>query len=235
MYSFNSNVRFSEVDEDLNIKLKSIVDYFQDCATFQSETLGDDITSMKERGYAWILTSWQIVIDSYPKLYDNIKISTWAHGWKSFFGFRNFTIEDEAGNNLVHANSNWIYMDIHNLHPARITQEMADVYPIDPPYPMEPAPRKIRVPDELAFGDPYNVRKSDIDPNNHVNNGRYVALAEEYLPKGFVTKEIRVEYRNAAFYGNTLYPAYALDQDGNLVVSLNKDEDTAYSVIEFLK
>ena len=39
-YTFKSRVRFSEVDHTKRITLPGIVNYFQDCSTFQSEELG---------------------------------------------------------------------------------------------------------------------------------------------------------------------------------------------------
>ena len=39
-YSFQSRVRFSEIDHTEKITLPGIINYFQDCSTFQSESLG---------------------------------------------------------------------------------------------------------------------------------------------------------------------------------------------------
>jgi medium-chain acyl-[acyl-carrier-protein] hydrolase len=39
MYSFNSRVRYSEVNSEKELTLPSLLDYLQDCCTFQSEDL----------------------------------------------------------------------------------------------------------------------------------------------------------------------------------------------------
>ncbi|MBP3470035.1 MAG: acyl-[acyl-carrier-protein] thioesterase, partial [Lachnospiraceae bacterium] len=39
-YTFVGRIRFSEVDHTKKITLPGIVNYFQDCSTFQSEELG---------------------------------------------------------------------------------------------------------------------------------------------------------------------------------------------------
>ena len=85
MYQFKSRVRFSEVDSQLHMTLPSIINYFQDCSTFHSDSIGYGIEVMMEQGYAWILSSWQIIINRYPKFGEEITVSTWAHGWKAFF------------------------------------------------------------------------------------------------------------------------------------------------------
>ncbi len=66
MYQFKSRVRFSEVDSQLHMTLPSIINYFQDCSTFHSDSIGYGIEVMMEQGYAWILSSWQIIINRYP-------------------------------------------------------------------------------------------------------------------------------------------------------------------------
>lgn len=101
---------------------------------------------MMEQGYAWILSSWQIIINRYPKFGEEITVSTWAHGWKAFFGYRNFKLEDTEGNLLAYANTNWIYMNIRTGHPERIPKEICDLYKCEPALPMEESSRRITPP-----------------------------------------------------------------------------------------
>ena len=48
MYTFESRVRFSEADHTELLTLPGLVNYFQDCSTFQSEDIG--ITEKKRAG-----------------------------------------------------------------------------------------------------------------------------------------------------------------------------------------
>ena len=63
MYTFQSQVRYSELDSDRKLSIASIVDYFQDCSTFHSETLGVGIDYLDRVGMLWVMSYWQIVID----------------------------------------------------------------------------------------------------------------------------------------------------------------------------
>ena len=49
-YMFKSRVRFSESDHHQQITLPGIINYFQDCSTFQSEALGVGVEACMERG-----------------------------------------------------------------------------------------------------------------------------------------------------------------------------------------
>ena len=40
MYTFDGRVRYSEIDHKGTMTLPALINYFQDCSTFQSEDLG---------------------------------------------------------------------------------------------------------------------------------------------------------------------------------------------------
>ena len=67
-YSFKGRVRYSEIGEDGCLTLPGIQNYYQDCCTFQSEEIGQGMEALEERQRAWVLSSWQIVVNRYPGL-----------------------------------------------------------------------------------------------------------------------------------------------------------------------
>ena len=68
MYQFKSRIRYSETDETGRLSVPGIINYMQDCSTFQSEDGRMGISYLKEHHRAWLLSGWRIVIDRYPKL-----------------------------------------------------------------------------------------------------------------------------------------------------------------------
>ena len=76
MYAFDSRIRYSETDSEGYLTLDALLNYFQDCSTFHSEDVGLGIGYMKEIGQVWVLSSWQIVVNRYPKLGEKVKIVT---------------------------------------------------------------------------------------------------------------------------------------------------------------
>ena len=59
MYEFNSRVRYSEIDHHGTLTLPALINYFQDCSTFQSEDVGLGTEVLKAEKRAWILSYWQ--------------------------------------------------------------------------------------------------------------------------------------------------------------------------------
>lgn len=233
MYSFDSRVRYSEVDHNCTMDLSTIINYFQDCSCFQSESLGVGVEYLKECGCAWLLNSWQIVVNRYPKFTESITTGTWAYRFDHVYGYRNFIMKNDIGEVLAMANSNWIYVDINASRPLKITEEIASMYPIEPKLEgMEYNSRKVLVPNEYIEYEPFCVELSHIDSNNHVNNGQYVKMAQKYVPDNFKIWQMRAEYKRQALLGNTMTPRVTLTNNSCTVALVNTDAKP-YCVIEF--
>ena len=234
MYSFDSRIRYSEVDYEGNLTFHSILDYFQDCSSFHSEELHVGIDFLKEKQVAWILVSWQIEVERYPKHGERVKVGTWPYDFKGFYGYRNFIMLDEERNRLAYANSLWVLMDITKGRPTRILPEMESAYQLEPPLPMQCESRKISLPEEMKAAEPFPVHKFHLDTNQHVNNGKYILMAQEYLPPEFKIGKMRAEYKKSAVYGDTIYPFVTVQED-KVVVALSDQDKKPYVIVELEK
>lgn len=234
MYKFNSRIRYSEVDSEEKLTLESLLNYFQDCSTFHSEDAGVGIRYLGERHMAWVLCAWQIVVERYPKLCENVTVGTAPYDFKGFVGYRNFLMETVNGERLAYANTLWSLMDVQSMHPIKPPKEMIKAYELEERLPMDYAPRRILIPsvDEIRK-DCIEVRYHHLDTNNHVNNGQYVRMAMEYLPKGFAIRQMRAEYKKQALLGERIYPVVYNDGERSCTVALNNEEDKPYCVVEF--
>ena len=231
MYQFHSRVRYSETGEQGYLTMTGIINYLQDCSTLQSEDIGLGLRFLKGRHRAWWLSSWQIIIDRYPVLGEEIVISTWPYAFKGIYGLRNFTIQDKQGNYLVRANSNWFYYDLEAGRPTKPQEDDIGGYgQLEEPLDMEYAPRKIVIPEEYEVGEPILVMKHHLDTNHHVNNAQYVEIARELLPDNFQVGELRVEYKKAAVMGDYMTPHISQIPEG-YVVNLCDEAGGSHAVI----
>lgn len=233
MYIIESRVRFSEVSNAKEITLPAIINYFQDCSTFQSEELGLGFEYLEAHQKCWILSSWQIVIERYPKLGEHVTIITWATGFQGLYGTRNFMMKDEAGTALAYANSIWVFMDVKTGRPSKPEPADFEAYGAWDALEMEYAPRKITRAKESVAGDTFPVRKYHIDTNDHVNNCQYVQMAIEVLPVQMKVHQVRVEYKKSAVYGDIILPRIAIE-DTRTVVELCDLEEKPYAIVELI-
>lgn len=232
MYQYQTRIRYSELDESGHLKPEALLDHFQDCSTFQSEDLGVGIGYLKERHMVWVLSSWQIVAKRYPVLGETVMVGTQPYEFKSFMGFRNFVMEDEAGERIACANAVFSLIDIETARPMRPTKEMLEKYVISERLTMDYAPRKITIPDEMLKGNEITILPHHLDMNHHVNNGQYVRLAMDALSEKLPVHQLRVEYKKQVRLGEVLIPYVAKSAEDLSVVALKNQADEICCVVE---
>lgn len=233
MYSFKSRIRFSEVDKTGHLDMAAVINYFQDCSMFHSEEVGLGLEYFQAHKKTWILSSWQVKVFRYPKVYEEVTISTYPYLIKGFMGYRNFAMTDASGEIYAVADSAWVYINTETNKPARVTAEDSAPYGTDEKLNMDYKKGKILLPEDMAKHEPFPVLPSYIDSNNHVNNGQYVKLAQNYLPEHFCPTEIRVEYRNAAKIGDIIYPLVHTTETV-CTISLTEANGKPFAVLEFV-
>ena len=231
MYSFDSRVRYSEVGGGKLLTPLGIINYFQDCSTFQSEDLGIGIEYLQDRRLVWVLSSWQIVIDRYPKLGEHITISTWPYKFQRFNGFRNFTMTDSGGQMTAWANSVWSFLNTDTWYMERVPEDIWQKYGIEPPLEMDYASRKLPLPSDCTRNESFAVQQHHLDTNHHVNNGQYIAMALEYIPEDFTVRQIRAEYKRSAKLGDIICPM-TQSAGGICTVGLCDEAGRPYTVVE---
>lgn len=240
MYSYETRVRYSEVSETRDATLISIINWFQDCCTFEAEDRGVGVDWLNEKHTVWMLTGWQIRINRRPRYCEKLKVTTWACGFRYFIGKRNFTIENaETGELLVYAYSEWAYVNTLTGMPEKnVPEEEFEAYGMKEPLDKDFENGKLKAPDDdlLKAGTPITVTDQYIDTNHHVNNGQYIAIAmtalpEEMLKKADGLKSFRAEYKLQSVKGDVLYPYYMAEESSDKAVVVLKDDDEKVRLI----
>lgn len=231
-FQFDSRVRYSESDENRKLMLTSMIDYFQDCSTFQSEDCGIGMDYLTPKHLAWMIVSWQVQILRRPSLGEKITVQTFPYDFKAFYGYRNYALLDAAGNYLAKANSVWALIDVETGHPVRVVPEYMAKFSLEPKLEMVEFSRKIQMPEENIRMERFPVNRNQLDTNHHVNNGQYISMAEAYLPKNFETGLLRVEYKQQARFHDTIVPLVHQERD-TYTVSLCDTKNKPYAIVVF--
>ena len=248
MYTFDSRIRFSETDIEHYLTIEALIDYFQDCSTFQTQEGPATVEFTEKKGIAWVVVCWQVEVTRLPKLGERVVIGTVPYELKGFFGHRNFFMETKDGERLATANSVWTLINLEKGTPERIDDAMIATYPLDERLEMDYAPRKIAVPAdcEIYEADHKTIGKHHLDSNMHVNNGQYIRIAfqafENVAKKNGMDElrrlarsreklRIRVEYRQQAFLGDEVCPVVHI-KDGIYTACINDTQGKPYAVVE---
>ncbi len=233
MYQLKSKVRYSEANAKSQLTYHALLNYLQDSSTLHSEALGETGAELFEQNMAWILSFWQICIEEMPKSSEDICVKTWPYHTKGLFGLRNFCVENAKEEQIVKANSIWVLIDPRTGRPIRIPDEVSSHYPDEPKLDMDYCDRKIAVPDVYEEMPAITVPKYFIDTNRHMNNAKYVMVAEEYLPEDFAVREIRVEYKKAAVLGDVIVPRVTIE-DKKATIVLTDADAKLYATVLFI-
>lgn len=233
MYSFKSKIRYSEVDANCKLTWLALIDYFQDCSVFHSQSKNVGVEYLAKNNLAWVLSFWKIRCENMPKLADMVEIQTWPYDMKGFYGWRNFRMVDENADRLAYANSIWALIDTKEGHPTKITQPLIDAYPVEKETDMEYAGRKIKLPKEYSSEEHFIVPAYFIDSNLHMNNSKYVSTALCFVPDDFEIKELRAEYKRSAMLGDEIVPRVTRESD-SITVVLTAIDGSEYAAVQFI-
>ncbi|MBR2189579.1 MAG: acyl-[Eubacterium sp.] len=234
IYEFESRIRFSEVDENGYLSLPALMNYLQDCATFHGEETGVGLDWIAEHRQTWVLASLRLHVFRYPKYAETIRVSTWAHGFRGFLGYRDFAADTPSGEIIARGKSDWVFMDMQANKPMNVPPEQTNAYGIEADKALKDiyGRRKIRLSDCGETGSPFVIHESNLDTNRHVNSCQYIMMAQNLLPAGFPVNHLRAEYKRQAYLGDVITPVIYEVDHGYAVTLLNKDGEP-YFVGEF--
>lgn len=213
-------VRYSEVNKFGILKLQSIFDYLQQIAAEHANSLGFGMNDLYDKNMIWVLSKMCIRIYGSFHPEQKITVATYPSSVEKLFFRREFEIYDSAsGEILAQSSSFWLLLDSIKLRPLRRNVlEGARLENPELPVFVEtfpPAPEEMPFSEDVLISD---VKFSQMDINQHLNNAQYAALTEdavyEKLQKPFNFKEINVSFLRAQTYPDNLATSVTISDSG---------------------
>lgn len=232
-------IHYYEVDFRKQMKITSLIDFFGDLATCQSENLEVGMDYLFSNNLGWVLYKWDIDIHSYPKYGDKIKIKTMPYGFRRFYAYRIFEVFNEEGELIAEAKSIWFLLNIERKRPVRIESQFYKAYGIDETckdmFEIEDISKVEDVQEEKIF----NVRYDDIDTNKHVNNSKYASWAIEALPLdillNYKLNKIKITYQKETKYGETISSKVQVRKKENTALCNHSIQDREGNILALIE
>ena len=191
------------------IKLRSLLDYFQDTAELAVIDVEGTAQELAAKGYSWVLTRYEIeFIGRLPMIDEPFTISTFhdpSHGYNTL---RVFQVNDRNGSPLVWAKTSWLLLDLASGRPVKAAAHIPDIFNADS---QEIAPEFHDIPDfddiDAETSHVITARYHDLDYNRHVNNAVYFEWVHDYAPLDFMSYELKSVYasfRSGAKFGENV-------------------------------
>lgn len=213
-------IRSYEVDKDNRLTLERLVNFAQDIAMAQGEDLGVGQRHLQEHNLAWVIVKFDIHLDRYPVYNEEIHISTQPVGFHKLTADRKFWFSDKDENCIGTIASQWVMLDLNKGRMKPIPAFYPEKYGFDFSQNEKIEYEKIQLPESWDAESEEVVKYSDLDFNNHVNNGRYLRWMMDAVPaghmEGYGIRRLQVSYKKEARLGErvairTTLPDSALD------------------------
>lgn len=180
------------VNPQKRLGLYALLNLLQDAAWVHATHLGHGFDFVSEQKMAWVLTRQKVVMRVWPEWGERVRILTWVRPPSGAFAIRDFEVISED-QKIGEATASWILLNTESRRPVRADlKNFAEGCREDFQLSLE-AP-KIELSHEVETLARFEVRNSDLDLNQHVNNTRYAQWILDSIPRELHRKFLVEEY-----------------------------------------
>lgn len=211
-------VRYSETDFNLVLKPSVLLNFLQDLASDNAESLGFGYSFVTEHNLAWFLLKYHMEFNDYPSHIYDLKIKTEPRGYNKIFAFRDFELY--SGQKLIgRAASTWSLVDLQTKNIVAIQNVLSSN-----PYMTQFQKRetdltysKFHPLERIDIERVFEIRFDDIDVNMHVNNSNYIIWAFEPLDFEFRSSKklmtLDIMFKKEIKYGGKVLSQIEISDD----------------------
>lgn len=229
-------IRANEVDVNGNTTLKAICTFFQEVAGNNAKALNFDITDLHEDDRTWVLHRMDIKIDTFPKWRETITIETWPAAGDALRAYRNYRILDEHGIELGCCLSYWMMLNLKTRRPIRMTKEILNTRLSNREHVLKVKSNRISPITDPKNKIIYNVRRSDLDMNLHVNNATYIDWMLESLStqESASIQSFDIVYMNESLEGDKITSTKEMGENGYRKLQLVNQNNEIVALAEVI-
>ena len=216
-----------------------ILAFLEDIATYHSGLVGYGVEDVEKNKGAFLILDWDLEVKKRLKFNDVIKVKTYAlpTNKPSFNCYRNFEIYNELDEIIARATSKWLFYNFEQRKIVKLNPNMLECFkPEGSLSEGEERIKKLVEYDSYKNMIEYQVKRSDIDVNNHMNNLVYLKLAYEILPNDvYFSNELnnlRVTYKHQIRLGSKVKIYYTNEENKHIITIKSEDEKKLHSIVE---
>jgi len=195
-----------EVDIHNRLTIQSLAQFLQESASNHAAQLGFGVEYLLGNSRTWVLSRLAIEIKEFIPLGETITIKTWPADTEKLFFIRDFEIINSKGSIIGSGTSYWIFINTENgrpVHPSK-KEIVFDYENIERGF--NRSLSKLPAQDNTEPSMSFNVRYSDLDLNNHVNNIKYIEWGMEGIDpeykKGHMPFTLEINFLAEAKYSD---------------------------------
>lgn len=232
MFKYEDLIKYSSVDNKLELPLHGVLELFQNCVNLQGRQIKRDY--LKDANKVWVLISWKIKLHSPINLYDKVTVGTWSRGYDKIYGYRDYVVCNEKGEVCACADTMWALIDMDSRMPLKVTAEDLEGYETGDGLEGIKCSRKLRLSPTKERQEPVKVLKTYLDSNGHMNNTAYFRLAQEYLPDDFSYNMVDAVYVKEMTRGMQIIPWVHKEENG-IGISFESEDGDVCTMLKYYR
>ncbi|WP_163707824.1 acyl-[acyl-carrier-protein] thioesterase [Mangrovibacterium lignilyticum] len=185
----------------------SIFNFMLEAAWAHAQTLDWGYDLLQKNNMFWVLSRMYVEINKLPKWQDKIKLNTWSAGTDGMYAYREFILENEAGEVILTGNTAWLILDTESKKIVMLRNHK-ETFPRFSEQGVCREPKRLRFKkseESLSF-EP--IVFSDIDVNHHFNSVKALErVLDEYgidFQNAYEPATIEVNYLKEGLPGDAL-------------------------------
>jgi acyl-ACP thioesterase len=202
------HLRFFEMNKFGFASPTTILTLLEETAACHCDDIGHGIYELEKQNIGWVLTAGAMEILRPPRYKEEITIRTWISKFSPVRGYRDNIIFDDAGRIIAKAKGIWAFYDIALKRPVPIFKAIKDRWGVETDEAAEVNAEAIR---SVSGGEPikdFDIYRSYIDSNRHVNNIHYFHWLLDSLPdeteERYRLKRIDAKFFSEAGFGDRI-------------------------------
>ncbi|TSO25902.1 acyl-ACP thioesterase domain-containing protein [Lactobacillus sp. LL6] len=221
-YSEKHTVEFGECDENRHLKIPTMIDLLMMVSEHQLDAGDAGTDDLVKRGLGWVVTQYHFDIVRLPSPGEKIVLTTEASGYNRFFEYRDFSITDYKGQEIVTVKSQWVLFDLKQRKLTPTDSELMESFDVPLLKKMPRFPR-LRLRNEYDIKRKYRVRYDDLDTNHHLTNSHYFnwfvdMMSRDFL-RDYVIESIDIKFDKEVQYGEEPVSVMKLEKNGSAIYS----------------
>ena len=221
-------IRANEVGPDERASVLTVCDLLQEAAGEHARALGVETFELANRAAAtWVLSRLRIRLERRPRMREAVTVETWPSDLDGLRAFRDFRMTGDDGDVLATATSAWFLIDPERRRPVRLPPELDGFAVRDRERALMFASSSLKPLESPEAERAYAVWRFDLDRVGHANNVRFIEWALEALDDDAGHREIDLQYRAEAVYGDPVVSRASVLAEGTRLHVLARASDGA--------
>lgn len=230
VYETRQRLYNSYFDVNDKITIKSILNIFQDAASYHASKIGVGYEEMLEKNLYWVLSRIKFDILKQPKIDEEVIIKTWPLEKGRIDFDRDFKISNLQGETLIIGTTKWCVIDTITRQLQRTNNVNYNGIHLNEKNYFDKF-IKINTPElQPNYIYTHKVLYSDLDHNKHMNNTNYALLISNIIQNKEI-KHFEINYLNECLLNDEIKLSSIMNDDEIIVIGEVNDKKTFISLI----